>query len=172
MIRSNGDADNLVQVTVVEIENKGEGSPIQIVELKYLQYLDQWITAIQADKRNIPQAQKVRLNRPAEMRDACYTDKYVRITDLEQCQGIFPYAGHPRMAAGGPATDDVFKCQTKAVTASDYKGTLSAAQLNTLRDVFPSGVCDYSKPGVGQVPLAGTWLMYMGDARTVSIASL
>ena len=40
-----------------------------------------------------------------------------------------------------------------------------------LRATFPNGVCDYSKPGVGQVPLAGTWLMFMGDARTISIAA-
>jgi hypothetical protein len=43
--------------------------------------------------------------------------------------------------------------------------------MDALKAAFPNGVCDYSKPGVGQVPLAGTWLMFMGDARTVSIAS-
>ena len=26
--------------------------------------------------------------------------------------------------------------------------------------VFPSGVCDYSKPGVAQQPPLGTWLDY------------
>jgi hypothetical protein len=170
--KSNGNADNLVQVTTVEVANKGEGTPIQLVELKYLQYMDQWLTAIQADKRNITQALKVRENRPVEMKDACFTSQWQRITAMSICEQIFPYAGHPRMAAGGPVTDDVLKCQTKAIDPKDYKATLTAAQINALRQVFPSGVCDYSKPGVGQVPLAGTWLMYMGDARTVSIASL
>ncbi len=172
MVKSNGNADNMVTVTTAEGNGKGEGSIIQTVELKYLAYLDNWVTAIQADKRNIPQAVKVRDNRPAEMVDACYMDSYTRVTDWATCEKLMPYAGHPRIAAGGPWTDDVFKCQTKAVDAKDYKVTPTAAQLDTLKTVFPSGVCDYTKPGVGQVPLAGTWLMFMGDARTVSIASL
>src|SRR4029079_11545284 len=40
MVRSNGNADNMATVTVVEVANKGEGSAIQLVELKYLMYLD------------------------------------------------------------------------------------------------------------------------------------
>jgi hypothetical protein len=172
MQKSNGNTDNLVTVMTAEGTGRGAGSFIQIVELKYLTYLDQWLTAIQNDKRNIAQAIKVRENRPAEMRDACYLDQYSRITDWATCEKLMPYSHHPRFAAGGPVTADVFKCTTKPVTASDYKVAPTAAQLNTLREVFPSGVCDYTKPGVGQVPLAGTWLMFMGDARTVSIASL
>jgi hypothetical protein len=30
--------------------------------------------------------------------------------------------------------------------------------LAELSQIFPGGVCDYSKPGVMQVPLAGTYL--------------
>ena len=51
-------------------------------------------------------------------------------------------------------------------------GKLTADQLATLKTVFPGGVCDYSKPGVGQVPLAGTWLMYTSGAAPKSLASL
>ena len=29
--------------------------------------------------------------------------------------------------------------------------------MQQLRQVFPSGVCDYSKPGVNQKPLGGTY---------------
>ena len=38
--------------------------------------------------------------------------------------------------------------------------SLSDAQLTRLKAIFPQGVCDWTKPGVGQVPLAGTWLRY------------
>jgi hypothetical protein len=172
MVKSNGNADNMATVTVVEGKDKGEGSPIQLVEMKYLQYLDNWIAAIQADKRNIPQAQKVRLNRPAEMANACYPTEWQRVTDQASCDALFPYSGHPRIAAGGPTTDDVFKCQVKPIDAKDYKQPLTADQMATLKTAFPQGVCDYSKPGVGQVPLAGTWLMFQGDAKTKSLASL
>ena len=81
-------------------------------------------------------------------------------------------AANPRIAAGGPQTDDVFKCQLKAIDAKDYKTAPTADQLTQLKAAFPQGVCDYSKPGVGQGPLAGTWLMFQGDAKTKSLASL
>jgi hypothetical protein len=57
------------------------------------------------------------------------------------------------------------KCALKPVDASDFAVSLSAEQLGTLRQVFPGGVCDYSKPGIGQVPLAGTWAVYTGNAE-------
>jgi Tannase-like family of unknown function (DUF6351)/Putative peptidoglycan binding domain len=160
LVRSNGDADNVVSVTVVEVANKGEGSAIQLVELKYLTYLDQWLTAIQRDTRPMTQAQKVRADRPVEMADACFPTEWLRITDMSQCSSTFPIAGVPRTAAGGPNTADIFKCQLKPATSLDYGASVSSAQMVILNDVFPDGVCDYSRPGVGQVPLAGTWLTY------------
>jgi hypothetical protein len=172
MVKSNGNADNMATIITAEGNGRSEGSIIQAVELKYFTYLDKWITDIQADTRNIPQAQKVRDNRPSEMANACYLDQYSRITDWDTCMRLFPYSGHPRIAAGGPQTDDVFKCQLKAIDAKDYKVAPTADQMNALKAAFPQGVCDYSKPGVGQVPLAGTWLQFQGDAKTNSLASL
>ena len=52
------------------------------------------------------------------------------------------------------------RCQLKPVLASDYAQTLTPTQLARLRTVFSSGVCDWSKPGVGQVPLKGTYQSY------------
>jgi hypothetical protein len=164
LVRANGDAGNMASVIVVEVETKGEGTPIQLIELKYLTYLDQWLTAIAADPRNIPKAQKVRLDRPVEMADACYPSEWMRITDMAECNAIFPHAALPRSAAGGPPTEDVFKCQLKPVAVKDYRAALTAAQLVILKDVFPNGVCDYTRPGVGQVPLAGTWLVFPQDS--------
>jgi hypothetical protein len=37
---------------------------------------------------------------------------------------------------------------------------MSRAETERLRAIFPDGVCDYSKPGVEQRPLAGTWLSF------------
>ena len=47
-------------------------------------------------------------------------------------------------------TDDIFKCQLKPIDAADYKTAPNADQMAQLKAVFPDGVCDYSKPGVGQ----------------------
>jgi hypothetical protein len=72
---------------------------------------------------------------------------------------LYPSHQTPRLAAGAPITDDVMKCQLKSIDPKDYTVTFSAAELQQLRQVFPAGVCDYSKPGVMQLPLAGTYLV-------------
>jgi len=53
----------------------------------------------------------------------------------------------------------------------DYKVAPTAAQLTAIQAAFPAGVCDYTKPAVGQVPLAGTWQMFQGDAKTITLAA-
>jgi hypothetical protein len=98
--------------------------------------------------------------------DACYTNADAKITDMSRCAQIFPLpVGDARLVAGAPRTDDVLKCQLKPVTAADYARPLTAEQLQKLAQVFPEGVCDWSKAGVGQVPLAGTWGVYSGNAE-------
>src|SRR5438270_6480352 len=57
----------------------------------------------------------------------------------------------PRQVAGGPLTENILKCQLKPLAAADYPdGTFSADQWARLSTVFAGGVCDWSKPGVGQ----------------------
>jgi hypothetical protein len=47
----------------------------------------------------------------------------------------------------------------RPVDLSEY-GAVSPAQEQRLRATFPDGVCDYSRPGIGEQPLAGTWLSF------------
>lgn len=61
------------------------------------------------------------------------------------------------MVAGGPLTDDVIKCRRKDVDAADYDVPLTSPELAELRVIFPTGVCDWSKPGVGEVERSMTW---------------
>ena len=57
----------------------------------------------------------------------------------------------PHRVAGGPVTENILKCQLKPLVFSDYTGiTFTAGQQARLQAVFPAGVCDWSKPGVGQ----------------------
>src|SRR4029079_18995014 len=57
----------------------------------------------------------------------------------------------PRQVAGGSIEENILKCQLKPLNAAEYEPVpLSAAQLARLQAVFPDGVCDWSKPGVGQ----------------------
>jgi len=55
---------------------------------------------------------------------------------------------------------DDFASDDPAVDLKQYAVKLTAAQAARLRQIFPSGVCDWRKPGVGQVPLAETWINY------------
>jgi uncharacterized tannase-like protein DUF6351 len=38
--------------------------------------------------------------------------------------------------------------------------SFTSTERARLRAAFPRGVCDYSKPGIGQHGTAGTWLRY------------
>jgi hypothetical protein len=59
--------------------------------------------------------------------------------------------------AGAGVAADVIKCKLRTPARSEYPG-FTDAQWNKLLAIFPGGVCDWSKPGVEQQPLAGTWL--------------
>ena len=61
------------------------------------------------------------------------------------------------MVAGEPLANDVLKCQLKPIDAADYGGRLGKDDLLEVKSIFPKGVCDYGKPGVGQVPTKATW---------------
>jgi len=92
-----------------------------------------------------------------------------RVTDMARCKVLFPFAADARLASGAPASDDVFKCALKPVDAKDYKQALTVEQLAQLARIFPEGVCDYAKAGVGQEPLAGTWAVFKGDGEVVML---
>jgi hypothetical protein len=64
-----------------------------------------------------------------------------------------------RREAGGPLAANILKCQLKPVEVRDYKVPPNAAELARLKALYPAGVCDWSKPGVSQVPVV-TWASY------------
>jgi hypothetical protein len=35
--------------------------------------------------------------------------------------------------------------------------TFTGDEMARLKQIFPGGVCDWSKPGIDQQPMAGTW---------------
>ena len=53
--------------------------------------------------------------------------------------------------AGGALEENILKCQLKPLNASDYASVVfTAAQWARLNAAFPGGLCDWSRPGVGQ----------------------
>ena len=81
---------------------------------------------------------------------------------------MYPASSFPRFEAGEPLTARTMQCQLRPVSAQDYAGyaALNAAWVGAQRDadmasvraVFTVGVCDYSKPGLQEQPLLGTWI--------------
>ena len=60
--------------------------------------------------------------------------------------------GTPRTVAGDAITTDANKCQLKPLDRNADYGPMpfTDAQWAQMQAIFPSGVCDYSKPGVEQ----------------------
>jgi hypothetical protein len=52
------------------------------------------------------------------------------------------------------------KCQLKPINFADYKAPFSDTQRSRMKAIFSAGVCDFSKPGVAQVPIKGTYQRY------------
>jgi len=177
LLKANGNAANHVMITVaslgrVQTDTRTAGSPLTRVSGEALAALDKWLTNIANDKSDQPKAKKVAAAKPADFVDACYptvagplVGAIEKLTDQDRCKKLFPFAGDARLAAGAPASDDVYKCQLKPVDMGDYKIAPTADRLAQLQKIFPDGVCDYRKPGVEQARLAGTWVIFKGDGE-------
>jgi hypothetical protein len=158
LIATNGNADNHVNLVA---SNVGTGAgALANIEVAAIRSADQWVENIVNDASGGSAAAKVARNRPAGLVDACYTVTGERITDGATCARMYPTKSNPRIAAGEPLAQDVLKCRLKSVDSRNYARSLTADQLARLKAIFPQGVCDYSRKGVNQVPLAGTWLSY------------
>ncbi len=121
--------------------------------------MDQWLAGIEADASADPLSDKVLRHRPATAVDSCYIGGN-KITDQDRCRVAFPYYSAPRIAAGGPFTNDNLKCQLRPIDPAEYGGTLSATDLERLAAIFPDGVCDFKRPGIEQQDAAGSWYTF------------
>lgn len=160
LIAANGDADNHVMLE----EDNRHGFSLRSPQLREaLTAMDQWLTTLTA-KDGRTHASVVAA-KPAGLTDACWTrdatprkiTQELTFANTGECGRIYPSYPTPRLVAGAPLTDDVVKCQLKEVDPADYAGRLTPEQVDRLREAFPQGVCDWSKAGIWQRGLAGTW---------------
>ncbi len=141
--RAQGHHDN----QVIWITTHGDG----------LAAMDRWLAAIEADTSDTPYAAKVIRNKPANVHDQCTEE-----VPQEACPLLYPSDASPRIVAGQPFADDWVKCQLKPLQASDYAPVrFTDTEWSQLKNLFPSGVCDYNRPAVGQQPTL-PWLDYRG----------
>jgi Tannase-like family of unknown function (DUF6351) len=137
---------------------------VAAVTLESLLTMDTWLSnlltsAPKATLNAVRTQAQVIAAKPSEAFDLCYLTGDVTfstaVTDMALCDADPRLMKHssPRQVAGGSLTENILKCQLKPLNAADYlPATFSAAQLVRLFAAFPDGVCDWSKPGVGQQP--------------------
>lgn len=128
-----------------------------------LAVMDQWLGNLRAH----PERGVVR-NKPAEAVDSCFAtdgtllyrgaDAWRGILDSApagQCTQRFPIHGTSRTVAGGPFDEELYKCALQPVHAAIARGVYGSwrptrTQVDRLKQVFPTGVCDYTRPDVGK----------------------
>lgn len=124
--------------------------------------MDQWLTAMKADTSSTTQQARIVAARPTGAFDFCTkpidATHSTPVTDFALCDtdtSLVPHSS-PRQVAGGPIAENILKCQLRPINRTDYNPVgLSDDQFNRLQAVFPDGVCDFNKPGVGQQPAVG-----------------
>jgi hypothetical protein len=108
-------------------------------------------------------------NKPELATDRCFTtqgqeiargsDVWDGILDDDDepgaCTQAFPLHSTSRIVAGGPLRGGVYKCALRSVDRAIDRGlygtwTPSAAEVARLKEIFPTGVCDYSRGDVGR----------------------
>jgi hypothetical protein len=105
-------------------------------------------------------------NRPDDLSDTCWTSPTEKIEEQFEyqrpgaCETLFPTFGDTRTAAGGELAGDTFKCQLQPLDFSAYPVAFTPEQQARLQAAFPTGVCDWSQPGVDEQPPQGPWLDY------------
>ncbi|WP_233521869.1 DUF6351 family protein [Streptomyces triticagri] len=155
--KANGTHANQVMITR---DGKGFTTAGMIADM------DSWLTGIKGDPGKGAPIDKIVRNKPAGLDDACWTreEEPKKITEPQvagigttECNTLYPVWTSPRMVAGADVANDIVVCQKRPVRRSDYEVPVTGSQFTSLKKIFRGGVCDWSRRGVGQQGLAGTW---------------
>ena len=125
--------------------------------------MDEWLAAVARDRRAIPLARKIIADKPKTLVDRC-TDGNGNEIDGSRCDAAVQAYSDPQLEAGMPATNDTLRCALKPLARADYDGVaFTDEQWAHMQAIFPKGVCDFTKPGLGRHPTRA-WQTYQ-DAK-------
>ena len=132
--------------------------------------MDKWLSAVESDKRQLSLEEKVAQDRPPEAHDKCSNVEGIELVSVPGvgpvCQAPLAQTrfSTPRVISGESIATDKQKCQLKPLRRSDYYPVqFTEEEWAQLEKALPSGVCDFSKPGVSQVG-AVPWQTYQNDS--------
>lgn len=158
MLNVDGDADNQV-IWFMDARPAVAADPTPLA----FRVIDEWMANIAAE----PEL-GVAGNKPAMAVDACFTtegdllasgpgvwDGILDDAAPGACTEQFPVYSSSRRVAGGPYEGGVWKCALQPVARAVNQGLYgdwqpTRAEQRRLQEIFPSGVCDYSKPDQGR----------------------
>jgi hypothetical protein len=161
LLNFDGDASN----QVIWFTAPGPTGPLFDQTPMALGVIDDWMENIAAHPER-----GVAGNKPAAAVDSCFAADGSPIASggavwagvLDRmppgaCTQLFPPFATSRIVAGGPIEGGIFKCHLQPVAAAIDRGVYgslapTASQIERLRTVFPSGVCDYGKGDLGMPP--------------------
>ncbi len=149
-----GSSDNLV----IWFTDTQPGVNKHSQTLEALAVMDQWLANIRANP-----GRSIAANKPPAAVDSCFDLRGVRIAagsgvwdgvldtrPAGACTQAFPLYSSSRIVAGAPIEGGIYACALKTVDQAVADGTFApwapgAAEVAQLKQIFPSGVCDYSR---------------------------
>jgi hypothetical protein len=162
--RDNGHSDNYVLQ---------RHAPSMSLAAENLALMDSWLASLARDTSGDDVVTKLRRAKPLELVESCWDADGRQIVERQEfdqhnlyentegaCNSLYPPHTGTRMIAGAPLASDVLKCQLRSLAMGDYSVAFTDAEWARLERIFPDGVCDWSKPGVGQEVTPRTWLSY------------
>jgi Tannase-like family of unknown function (DUF6351) len=189
LLKANGYASNLVMLTELLRTPPPANTPMiySLAQSRVLQAaftsMDRWLEKLAADARDLPRAMKVVQDRPEGLVEGCWScpasptspsrpcpgsatgatflPEGATTADGQTCASLYPINSYPRGVAGESLSEDVIKCALKPIDRSEYgNAAFSDADWARLSDIFPHGVCDYSRHAIGQQRPLGPWIDY------------
>jgi len=144
------------------------GVPKASQSLEAVAVMEEWLRNIQKNPNK-----GIRRNRPARAVDSCFdvTGKLIYAGDdawsgilddkpAGPCTQRFPIYSTSRIVAGAPIEGGIYKCALRPVEKAVKEGIYApwaptSEQVSKLKQIFPTGVCDYSRPDQGRPWKAG-----------------
>ena len=135
------------------------GTPKASQSMEAMKVMDEWMANIRANP-----TKTIAENRPAHAVDSCFdvngkliyagNDAWDGVLDDKPdgpCTKEFPMYSTSRIVAGAPIEGGIYQCALKSVDTALTDGTYApwvpdAGDIAKLKQVFPEGVCDYSRP--------------------------
>jgi hypothetical protein len=135
--------------------------------------MDRWLATVESDGAPGTLAQKIIRDRPLDVNDRCSQIDDLELVSLPglgtvcELKEVQTRFGTPRTVAGEGIETDINKCTLKPLRRTDYYPlTFTDAQWQKLQQAFPTGVCDWSRPGVSQADTI-PWQTYQSGSGAV-----